>query len=124
MFGGFVIFVKLVTSTFGGDSTSGMKSFAIYMAFITGLLTIMGGTAQVIVKTDNLTSVYYTNMNGSNGVVSTFPDSATGVVVANVPEVLAYSLKFFNTFGYEMNRLFKMGLSPINGYDGSVTEKI
>lgn len=117
MFGGFIIFIKVVISTYGGDSSSGLKSFAIYMTLITGLLTIFSGSTNVLVKTNDLTSVYYTNLNGSSGVISTFPDSATGVVVGNVPEVLAYSLKFFNTFGNEINRLFKMGLSPVSGYD-------
>lgn len=117
MFGGFMIFLTVITSSYE-DPKAGLKKFSIYMLTITGLLSIMTShNTNLIVKTENLSSVYYSSGSGATGVVSTFPDSATGVVIGNVPYVLAYSLKFYHSFGTEMNTLYGMGLSSVNGYD-------
>ncbi|MEV9527057.1 conjugal transfer protein TraG N-terminal domain-containing protein [Aliarcobacter butzleri] len=119
IFGGTMAMVQVVLSSFGSNAGGGIKNFAIYMATITGLLVLVGGNyATVVVKTNDLGSTYYSNYNPTASFLITPADaSATGVVIANVPSLFAYTTKFLNRFNEEINRLYSMGMSTESGYN-------
>lgn len=111
--GGAMTFIMVTVSSMQGESggRNSVGSFFVHMISITAILTIVySHKSNLIIKTDNLDSVYYTSPT------TTTTTSMTGTVIGNVPTIYAYFASAFNTFGSNLTKLFNEGFSTENSH--------
>jgi len=115
--GGFITFVMVTVGSMQGENggKNSVGSFFVHMISITAILMLVySHKSNVVIKTNNLDSVYYTSPATSTTT------SMTGTVVGNVPTIYAYFASAFNTFGTNLTKLFDQGLSNENSnYDNT-----
>ncbi len=108
-----VFFVGVMKVYQGGDAKGSLGEFVKYMILGTALLTlIFSHKSQMIIKTNNLPSFCPTGTTSSTSLIST--GATTGVVVGNIPEVLAWTFSLINEVGRETTRLSTMGFTAVD----------
>ena len=101
LFGGFMVFVKGVISSFEGK-TNVTGEYLKYSLIVVALLSIIfSQTGTIIVKSKSLPT--YCSPGSS---------STAGVAVGNIPEVIAYAYSFFNRIGVNMTKMTETAFTP------------
>ena len=115
LLGGLTVFFTGVMKVYqGGDAKGSLGEFVKYMILGTALLTIIfSHKSQMIIKTNNLPSFCPSGPTSSTSIISSTP-TTTGVVVGNIPEVLAWTFSLINEVGRETTRLATMGFTAVD----------
>ncbi len=115
LLGGLTVFFTGVMKVYqGGDAKGSLGEFVKYMILGTALLTIIfSHKSQMIIKTNQLPSFCPSGPTSSASIIASAP-TTTGVVVGNIPEVLAWTFSLINEVGRETTRLATMGFTAVD----------
>ncbi len=113
LLGGFLIFTMSITNFNKGFGVGSLKDFLKYLLICTFLLIVMfSHKSSIIIKTNAINSFCPAGITNKESLISSLP--TTGVVVGNIPEVLAWTFSLINEVGRETTRLATMGFTAVD----------
>lgn len=123
LMGGFIVFFTGVLKTY--ETSSGqlaISDFIKYMLVGTALLIFIHSNKKSLVLTTKTFPTYCSAGTGykqsgitTDTIINGMANTTTGVVVSNIPEVLAWGFAFINEIGTESTKLAKTAFGDING---------
>lgn len=122
LMGGFIVFFMGVLKSYESSSAQlTISEFTKYMLVGTALLTLIySDKKSLVITTKNIptycsTGSAFKQTISTNTVLGAGESATTGVVVGNIPEILAWGFAFINEIGTESTRIAKTAFGSVNG---------